>query len=59
MFIRDNSIIENGHHHHHHAVVRDATKSASITWLLLSVCLSAVRRMSMSRSLYLSALGFS
>ena len=48
-----------GDHHHHPAVSREATKTASITWLLLSIYLSAVRVMSLSRSLCLSALGFS
>ena len=50
---------DTGIHHHHHAVGRDAIKSASITLLLLSMYLSAVRVMSMSRSLCLSASGFS
>ena len=45
--------------YHHHAVGREATKTASITWLLLSIYLSAVRVMSRSRSLCLSASGFS
>ena len=44
---------------HHQAVGRDATKTASITWLLLSINHSAVRVMSMSRSLCLSTSGFS
>ena len=44
---------------YHHAVGREATKTASITWLLLSIYLSAVRVMSMSRYLCLSASGFS
>ena len=48
--MRDNCIIENGHHH---GVGRDATKTASIIWLLLFIYRSAVRVMSMSRSLYL------
>ena len=37
-------------YHHHHAVGRDATKTASITCLLLSLYLFAVRVMSMSLS---------
>ena len=49
----------NVEYHHHHAVGREATKSASITSLLLSIYLSAVRVMSRSQSLCLSASGFS
>ena len=49
----------NYHFPHHHSVGREATKTASITWLLLSICFSAVRVMSMSRSLCLSSWGFS
>ena len=45
--------------HHHHAAGRNATKATSVTSLLLSICFSAVRVMSMSRSLCLSASGFS
>ena len=47
------------HQHHHHAVGRHATKTASITWLIALHLSSAVRVMSMSRSLCLSASGFS
>ena len=42
---------------HHYAVGHDATETASITWLLLSIYLSAVIVMSISRSLCLSASG--
>ena len=44
--------------YHHHAVGREATKTASITWLLLSIYLSAMRVISLSRYLCLSASDF-
>ena len=46
-------------HFHHHAARRDATKTASITWLLLSSYLYAIRVVSMSWSSCISASGLS